>query len=106
MRKMGKYCKAYPIERFREYGGWSEKAFTDNGKEAGDSSNSPERSFLYLQENYVVTSNIFLDEDIVFDDVTPEWIDHCTNALKFEVPVYESVSPQAQSAIGPAEDIQ
>lgn len=27
-----------------------------------------------------------MDEDIVFDDVTPEWIDFCKNALKFETP--------------------
>ena len=26
MATMGKYCKAYPITRFREYKGWTEKA--------------------------------------------------------------------------------
>jgi len=74
MGKMGKYCKAYPIARFREYERWTEK--TDNIK----------RGHLYLQENYIVTQGVFMDEDIVFDDVTPEWIDFCKNALKFETP--------------------
>ncbi len=77
MPKVGKYCKAYPIARFREYKGWAEKA--ENVK----------KDHLYLQENYVVTDGIFMDERVVFDDVTPEWIDFCKNTLKFEVPVYD-----------------
>jgi len=78
MGKMGKYCKAYPIARFREYKGWSEKAADVN------------RDHLYLHENYVVTEGIFMDEDVVFDDVTPEWIEFCKNTLKFEVPSYKT----------------
>jgi len=77
MAKIGKYCKAYPIARFREYKGWTEKP--ENVK----------RDHLYLQENYIVTEGIFMDEHIVFDDVTPEWIDFCKNTLKFEVPDFE-----------------
>jgi hypothetical protein len=29
-------------------------------------------SIVYLQENYVVTDGIFKDENVLFDDVTPE----------------------------------
>ena len=49
------------------------------------------KDLLYLQENYMVTDGVFLDENIIFDDVTPEWKDFCTHVLKFEVPVYETV---------------
>jgi len=31
-----------------------------------------------MQENYVVTDGIFKDENIIFDNVTPEWKDFCT----------------------------
>lgn len=51
--------------------------------------------FLYLQENYVVTDGIFKDENIIFDNITTEWIDFCKNMLLFEVPVYEPVKVEA-----------
>lgn len=83
MAKMGSYCKAYPIERFREFSGWGEKSLI-----AGD----PERAeredggYLFLQENLVVTDGIFIDEQIMFDQVTPEWETFCKEQLGFEIP--------------------
>ena len=50
--------------------------------------------FLYLQENFIVTDGIFIDENVIFDNVTPEWIDFCVNVLKFEVPKYASTSSE------------
>jgi len=91
---MGRYCKAYPISRYREYRGWAEKneGFQKerkivDGKELDGDGQVAEINHLYLQENYVVTKGVFLDEHIVFDDVTPEWVDFCKNTLKFEVPI-------------------
>jgi hypothetical protein len=79
MKTMGKYCKAYLVLQLRQYQDWSEK------------SDSPlmENDVLYIQENYVVTSNIFKDEQIVFDQVTSEWKDFCHSVLQFEVPQLE-----------------
>jgi hypothetical protein len=97
MATMGKYCKAYPITRFREYKGWTEKAENArkekraaDGEEVEVERQLTDKDHLYLQESYVVTDGVFLDENIIFDDVTPEWKDFCTHALKFEVPVYET----------------
>lgn len=42
--------------------------------------------YLYLQENFTVTDSIFLDENIIFSDVTPAWIDYCRNVLKAPFP--------------------
>jgi hypothetical protein len=98
MATMGKYCKAYPITRFREYKEWTEK--TENARKEKGAADGEEveverqltdKDLLYLQENYMVTDGVFLDENIIFDDVTPEWKDFCAHALKFEVPVYETV---------------
>ncbi|MGH8487437.1 MAG: hypothetical protein ACREXS_00815 [Gammaproteobacteria bacterium] len=96
MATMGKYCKAYPIEKFRTYKGWTEKAESARketrevgGKEVEVERQLTDKDHLYLQENYVVTDGVFLDENIIFDDVTSAWKDFCTHTLKFEVPVYD-----------------
>jgi len=96
MATMGKYCKAYPIIKFREYSAWTEKAENARKKEIdGEKIDEPrdltDDTHLYLQENYVVTDGIFKDENIIFDDVTPEWIEYCDNVLEFEIPVYEPI---------------
>lgn len=103
MSTMGKYCKAYPITRFREYQGWSEKAENVrkekeivDGQEVEIDRQLTDEDYLYLQENYVVTDGIFLDENIIFDDITSEWIDYCKCALQFEIPVYEPVKLQEE----------
>lgn len=104
MAKMGKYCKAYPIQRFRESKGWHEN--TDNlrkekqevdGTEEMVGRQLTENDFLYLQENFHVTDGIFIDENIVFAEATREWIEFCKNTLKFEVPVYEPVAVDVSS---------
>jgi hypothetical protein len=105
MAKMGKYCKAYPIQRFRESNGWREN--TDNLRKAKQEVDGKpemvgrqltENDFLYLQENFQVTDGIFIDENIVFAEVTPEWIEFCKDTLKFEVPAYEPITADVSSA--------
>src|SRR5215467_7200741 len=105
MAQKGRYCKAYPIATLREFSGWSEnkqnvrkdKQQVD-GKEGVSQRELTDDDFLYLQENFVVTDDIFIDENIIFDQVTPEWIDFCKNTLKFEIPVYEAIPTQQQEA--------
>ena len=103
MAKMGSYCKAYPARRFREFQGWSENLenLRKEPREVDGQMVEVTREleadpFFYLQENYVVTDGIFVDESIIFDKVTPEWIEFCRDTLKFEVPVYEPVKATAQ----------
>jgi hypothetical protein len=98
MATMGRYCKAYPIDRFREFKDWTENPQnagnqTSQGmREIEQETDLAESSYLYLQENFTVTRDIFKDENIVFDRVTPEWIEYCRDTLKFEVPVYETAT--------------
>ena len=96
MATMGMYCKAYPIERFREFPGWKENAAnakTETVETGGRAIESPrylaEEGCLFLQEDLVVTDGIFMDEHIIFDEVTPEWTAFCKNVLQFEPPVFE-----------------
>ena len=98
MATMGKYCKAYPITRLREFAGWTEKAENArkekqpgaDGKEVELPRALTDNDYLYLQENHVVTDGIFKDEHIIFDHVTPEWITYCQTTLKFEIPSFAS----------------
>lgn len=97
MAEMGTYCKAYPIERFREFGGWSENAQNARKEKQLVDGQETEQvrdltGHLYLQENFTVTDGIFIDQNIIFDQVTPEWVSFCKETLKFEVPEDDSVS--------------
>lgn len=98
MGKMGKYCKAYPIQRFREFSRWTENLQNTrkekqqiDGKEVEANRQLTDNDYLYLQENFVVTDGIFLDENIIFEDESADWLDFCKTNLKFEVPIYEPV---------------
>lgn len=97
MANMGRYCKAYPVARLREFSGWVENGENArkvkreiDGVEVEAPRELTDGDHLYLQENYVVTDGIFIDEHIVFADVTPEWKEFGKNALEFEVPVYDT----------------
>jgi hypothetical protein len=92
---MGRYCKAYQIHRFKDFNGWPSdlRILTKEKQEIDGAEVEVERALgdddhLYLQENMVVTKGIFIDEDIVFDDVSPEWQEFCKARLRFEVPDY------------------
>ena len=104
MAKIGGYSKAYPRARFREFSGWTENAQNAreekqkvDGKEESAPRQLTDSDFLYLQENFAVTDGIFLDQNIIFDNVTPEWIEFCENTLKFEIPEYQRASSASGS---------
>lgn len=105
--EMGQYCKAYLLKDLRAYPGWSEKPENVrkekkevDGKEVEVDAELNDDSIVYIQENYVVTHDIFKDMYILFDNVTDEWKDF-THHLEhpFEIPVYEPIEiPVAESA--------
>jgi hypothetical protein len=73
MAILGRYCKAYSVARFREFGGWHEntKNLRSGTGQADEAQEGERRSlsaddFLYLQVNFVVTDGIFIDEHITF----------------------------------------
>jgi hypothetical protein len=87
MATMGSYCKAYPVSRLEEYAGWRETALPAEPVDPDAAGEEPlDERYLFLQENLVVTDGIFLDERIVFGDVTPAWIEFCQTTLEFAVP--------------------
>jgi hypothetical protein len=96
-KKMGRYCKAYPITRFREFNGWTEAAEntrkekqTVDDKEVEAPRILADADHLYLQEDYTVTDGVFLEENVVFSNLTPEWREFCDNTLQFAIPSFRA----------------
>jgi hypothetical protein len=105
MATMGKYCKAYLLKQLRQFSQWTERLENVrkdkqevDGKEVEVARELTDDDFLYLQENYVVTDGIFLDENIIFDNVTAEWKEFCHQTLGFEIPVYQPVTVNTSAA--------
>src|SRR5687767_10401484 len=109
MANMGRYCKAYPIARLREIGGWAENGENArkvrrelDGVEVEAPRELTDGDHLYLQENYVVTDGIVIDEHVVVAAVAPEWKEFARNVLQFEAPVYDTVEAEGRPAAASA----
>lgn len=92
MATLGKVCKGYPLQKFRQFSGWKEAAHNArkvwkeiDGEPQEVQRELAETDYLYLQENFTVTDGIFIGENVIFSDVTPEWIEFCRIALAFQV---------------------
>lgn len=96
MTTLGKYCKSFPLQRFRQFSGWTENLKNArrirqeiDGETVEVERELSDADYLYLQENFTVTDSIFIDENIIFDNVTVAWIDFCVNVLGVEFPTDE-----------------
>lgn len=87
MARMGKYCKAYPMERFREYSKWTENPAAP-GANTTEQAGGEGNKYFFLHDTYIVTRGVYVDEMIVFDSVTEDWIAFCREKLQFEVPEF------------------
>lgn len=102
MVSMGRYCKAYPKERLQAFHGWKEKDWKPAKVASATESSEPvERGHYYLQENYTVTADIYIDEQVVFDAVDAEWINFCTQVLEFKNSFESKTEPVATADIAP-----
>lgn len=84
--KNAHYCKAYYLRDLRGFVDWSDskKNHRDTGhprKEELD-----DETVVFLHEDYTVTRSIWDKEHIVFDEITPAWIEFCQGQLKFQPP--------------------
>jgi len=95
--KMGRYCKAYLAKQFRQFPGWRENLYNlreekDENDQVVKRTEIQEEDVLYLQEDYVVTDDIFKDRNIVFDQVDEQWQAFCHETLNFQIPDF--VNPE------------
>ncbi len=108
-KEMSDYCKAYLLKDLRAYPGWSEKPENArkekkdvDGKEVEIQLGLDDESIVYVHDSYIVTHDIYKNENLLFDNVTDEWkafLHDLPEPLRFEIPVYEPiVIPQAEPA--------
>jgi uncharacterized protein len=82
------YCKAYPLGKFRQFAGFehelrSKELVTVDEKEGQVFS---DEKIVFLHQDFTVTRSMWPNEDVVFDQVTPEWQEFCSTTLRFKVP--------------------
>ena len=115
MAEMGRYCKAYLANAFREFPNWKpdegnlrvDKEIEDGQEVEKKRSGLQEDDVLYLQENFVVTDGVFKDENIVYDDTSEEWRAFCTSVLGFEIPDYiHAMEEEDRKAAAEAVDVE
>ena len=89
MSTLGKYCRAYPLSQLRKFPGWVER--TDEARRIrkeidGEIVESvrtlTDDDYVYLQLDYTVTDGIFVNENVIFNEITPEWIEFCQSVLR------------------------
>ena len=88
MTTLGLYSRAYPLSRLRQFAGWTERTENArkiikevNGESVEVARELKDSDYVYLHTDFTVTDGIFIDENIIFSDVTPEWIEFCRNVL-------------------------
>lgn len=93
MTILGKYCKAFPLFQLRQFSGWVEKsenartiAREVNGEIIEEPRPLMDTDYVYVHTDFTVTDGIFIDENTIFDRVTPEWIDYCRTVLGLNHP--------------------
>ena len=88
MATLGKYCKAYQVATLRQFEQWAQGISHLENEGAGTSKTRElkDEDVLFVQEDFTVTDGVFLDENVVFDQVSPEWKNFCKTKLGFEVP--------------------
>ena len=89
MSKLGKYCRAYPLSLLRQFPAWTEIAEGArrirkeiDGEVVEEVRTLTDEDYVYLQMDYTVTDGIFIEENVIFCDVTPEWIEFCEKVLR------------------------
>lgn len=94
-RETRPYCKAFYLRDLRQFSGWREKDVLANGApgpaaSAGEGDEKErtltDESIVYVHQDFTVTRSMWHGEDVVFDDVTPEWRRFCEEELEFAIP--------------------
>jgi hypothetical protein len=80
------YCKAYYIGDLRKYSHWSEQTVHRTAAEGGRDESAIQESVVFVHQDYTVTASMWRNENIIFNDVTPSWVEFCANNLNFSVP--------------------
>lgn len=94
-RRERPYCKAYYLRLLRQFSGWKENRINWKEKREEDKTDEDRRKetggiidadIVYVHQDLTVTHSMWHNEDVIFDEVTPQWQTFCEKELKFKVP--------------------
>jgi hypothetical protein len=85
------YCRAYHLIDVRQFPGWKESKINWKEKIGSEQAEFGGKGFsdddvVFLHRDLTVTHSMWQSEDIIFNQVTPEWEAFCTDVLRFKVP--------------------
>ncbi|HKQ08255.1 MAG TPA: ankyrin repeat domain-containing protein [Blastocatellia bacterium] len=82
------YCKAYHLGDLRQYPAWSEGRINWKQKPNGQGSEAAfdEESVVFIHQDFTVTESMWHNENVIFNQVTPDWEAFCVGTLQFRVP--------------------
>jgi hypothetical protein len=86
MTQISNYCKAYLARELRQFHGWSEQVPPLAIPAEKTESMEDEIEYFFLHDNFIVTAGVYCDENVVFDQVTPDWKEFCKTILNFDSP--------------------
>jgi len=72
------YARAYLLGELRKFSDWREE--NGNSRELSDD------DVVFLQQDFTVTELIWPGENVIFNRITPEWVDFCSQELQFNIP--------------------
>lgn len=87
-RETQPYCKAYYLKDLRQFDDWSEIATEPLVEEDEDEEPRPAQDddIVYIHQDFTVTESMWHGEDVIVDEVTPEWKTFCESKLEFAIP--------------------
>lgn len=84
------YAKAYMLRDLRKFSGWREEKInwkeTISADENGNSRELIDSDVVFLHQDFTVAQLIWPGENVIFNQVTPEWLEFCEQELQFKVP--------------------
>src|SRR3979411_2877243 len=76
---MHNYCKAYRLQELHQFAGWSEQRTLQETELTDD-------TIIFLCDDWTVVESPIISQESLFDQVSPAWIDFCTQTLQFAIP--------------------
>jgi hypothetical protein len=92
-KRAPKYCKAYYLRDLRQFSDWSESKINwkKNGSTGTDEATDESITFMddqvvFLHTDFTVTESMWCNENVIFNEVTDDWKNFCSETLKFKIP--------------------
>ena len=85
-RSQRNYCKAYHLKDLRQFADWSESRINWKKTDEKDDAEFSDDDVVFLHQDYTVSQSIWSNENVIFNNVTPQWQEFCSATLEFKVP--------------------